>query len=282
MFFVAPTKGQKSVDLSIRSGISTSRFGWSVAGDINGENPNILSEIKFNDIIRMGMEIESKLEVLPVVGVNISVGRYYTLHGNGTDIDYAADNRTQETYRLGFLSKKGKMAVYRLGVLFPVFRHEITTVSVGLSSIFCEQSFFLNSNKISDLNSVYSPQKIGYGFIVSTFVNLSKDYSISINVESRRIHYNATANWNLVEEFEHPISFRHKSTGFDIKTNLDISKSIAQWSELFVYIDHMFDKTGIGVDVLHQKGGIKTLTQFNGSKHQMAMAGLGWRIKFDI
>ena len=49
---------QDSLRMRIYQEIETSNFNWNIAGDMFGENPNILSELDFKNLLSTGTGIE--------------------------------------------------------------------------------------------------------------------------------------------------------------------------------------------------------------------------------
>ncbi len=82
------------------------------------------------------------------------------------------------------------------------------------------------------------------------------------------MNYSASADWNLVDAFQHPVSFRQHAKGFDIKTTLTSIFRLNRFLSLSVGVDYSHAETGSGIDELFLDSGEVETTWFNGAfKH---------------
>lgn len=64
-------------------------FKWSIAGDLNGQNPNILSEVSWKNLRSMGFRTEIEIPFKKMFFIKANFSQLYIVSGTATDIDYA-------------------------------------------------------------------------------------------------------------------------------------------------------------------------------------------------
>ncbi len=80
---------------------------WSIAGNLEGTNPNIKSELKWTELVVADFAIASRFKFTPSFSIEAGGSFGKTLSGNVSDIDYLGDNRTNPSYQLHIKNKKG-------------------------------------------------------------------------------------------------------------------------------------------------------------------------------
>jgi hypothetical protein len=93
-------------------------------------------------------------------------------------------------------------------------------------------------------------------------------------LQYHQLKYHAEANWNLIINFEHPVSFEHTANGFCVDSGIKISWQLpSSWSVLLVGNCATW-KTGKGIDKLHLKNSPAVYSQFNGAARKEYRAGI--------
>ncbi|MGY0035979.1 hypothetical protein [Pedobacter sp. NJ-S-72] len=89
-------------------------FHWSIAGNSMGQNPNVLSEVKWENIKGAGMGLDIRLNIWSPIFFKGSYHRTFIKNGTVNDTDYSKDNRTEPNYLADLNANEGFMYTYRL------------------------------------------------------------------------------------------------------------------------------------------------------------------------
>ena len=87
-----------------------------------------------------------------------------------------------------------------------------------------------------------------------------------------------TADWNLIDNFQHPVSFRDHADGFGVVPSLVLLYRLRSHWSVFAHGSYGYWRTGTGVDELYLSNGQTSLTQYNGARRSGGDAGLGFRL----
>lgn len=71
--------------------VNVNNFDWSIAGNLQGRSPNILSELIFKDI--KSLVFRGYIQALEMLELNTFYQGNGVLSGKGTDTDYGSDNQ---------------------------------------------------------------------------------------------------------------------------------------------------------------------------------------------
>ena len=130
------------------------------------------------------------------------------------------------------------------------------------------------------LNSTYENFWKGMLFGLSTHLKIYNCLSSTIVFQYRQLHYNATANWNLIAEFEHPKSFTHYAKGFGIANTAKIDYQLSRTLSMFFQGRYTFLETGKGVDTVFFTSGQTEKTQLNGVRRKNFGMIIGISLRF--
>jgi len=83
-------------------------------------------------------------------------------------------------------------------------------------------------------------------------------------VTYRQLSYRAHADWNLIADFSHPVSFRHRAEGFGLLGELNVGYRVCGCLAVFVAGQGFGGSTGTGIDVLYHPTAASQQTQLNG------------------
>lgn len=224
-------------DMELNLGYRVDQFDWNIAGQVDGTNPNIISELTWDDL--KIAEIKSKARVVlynkyyPFGGVaKASVNYGMVFDGDNQDSDYGTDNRTNEFSRsnnkgddgdvwdlsagagLVFKSKDRK---FIFSPLFGVSYHaQNLTLRDGYQTISEPNPFDPSKppppvGPIEGLNSTYDAEWRSGWVGVDLEYQPSPTFELYGSIELHSAEYEADANWNLRDDFRHPISFEQDS-----------------------------------------------------------------------
>jgi len=97
---------EKGLLLEAGATYNISNFEWSIAGNLEGEAPNILSELKFDKITSFGYYLKGNYTPVTYLKFFAFFQQNKVVNGSGSDIDYKDDNRTNPTFEQEFISNK--------------------------------------------------------------------------------------------------------------------------------------------------------------------------------
>ncbi|WP_207423537.1 hypothetical protein [Desertivirga brevis] len=253
--------GVSGANITLGTGFFSDNLDWSIAGNSNGEDPNILSELKWT----------RQEGPLAEIGVQIGVRSFFaesgftyqrTFCGQVSDSDFGEDDRERRVFNIVLPTRKGSLYSTSLGAGYYLQSGKKTGFKLSAGVSRRSMTLFL-SDQSSNLNSSYAPEWKGWYLKAILVKQLGKVYYLNIGIAYHQQIYTAKANWDLIEEFEHPVSFRHKAKGlgFDCKPSLNawISKKIS----LSLSAEAYLWQTGRGTDELFFKNGKTAITQLN-------------------
>lgn len=192
---------------------------WSVAGDIIGHNPNILSELTWRDLGIVQLELGGNLVLDNNVYLrgNAAYGRIYD--GENEDSDYAGDNRTFEYSRSNNSADEGNVSDLSVGVGYQFRPGERTRLTPVIGYSQHKQNLKLKDGyqtipplgAFAGLDSSYDTKWSGPWVGVDFSHAIDNRFFLFGAAEYHQGDYKADANWNLRDDFAHPVSFTQKA-----------------------------------------------------------------------
>lgn len=260
--------------VEVNFGYHMSELDWSIAGNIEGEKPNVLSELKWN---RLNGTISQ-------MALNYSINRFYIyskyyygnyLNGFVTDSDYLRDNRQSRISHEHYKSDKGYEYGIEPRIGFKYIQNQKYVMSVYAGFSTARQLFYLLDNNLQQrervsrqLSSTYSTKWNGIVIGLTSKVTISKSLKIKIDASSSLQSFTAKANWNLIEGLAHPVSFTQSSpTGNRFYGSVLSIIPLKNRTSVLLRIDGTIAKANIGLDRLYYKTGKTFDTRFNGANY---------------
>jgi hypothetical protein len=226
---------QSSASLSL--GYRLDALDWNIGG--GSTDPNILSELKWQDMDIVQLKGE-------LTGTN-ATGIYFRGYadygwvqdGLSQDSDYAGDNRSLEFSRsysnvdgsrvrdlsggLGLTFFTGKSDQYRIIPLIGYSYHgQKLRQQDGYQALWDSANYAIYNpggvgsvplGPFSGLDSSYDAEWYGPWLGADVLMDLQEQGTAFVRLEGHWVNYYARANWNLRDEFAHPVSFEHESNG---------------------------------------------------------------------
>lgn len=258
---------------------SSENFQWSIAGNSNGQNPNVLSEVIWTKLKGAGVGLDVDLNIWSHIFFKGSYHKAFIRSGRATDHDYAADDRTQPTYSAFLKSNEGHTSRYSIALAYKIKLHELLTVMP-------QAGYANNGQKLSlknfeegkggkELNSSY--QTDWKGPVVGVDLQVAKLRRINLNAgfSYQQLHYTGRADWNLIDAFDHPLSFKHTAKGFESQVLLRLSFKINSICAAYLRGEYRYAETGKGIDQLFLADGQERESQFNGALRKVKGIGAG-------
>jgi hypothetical protein len=276
--------------LSIDIGYRADDFDWNIAGDISGNNPNILSELTWNDLEILQLELGlAKIFPYRFVGFVLKgeIAYGFIFDGENQDSDYFGDNRTGEFSRSNNSTEDGNTSDVSIGVGFnpPVLSVPISSVwNFSLGTTFPIFGFSFHSQNLTitegfqtipplgpfpGLNSSYDAEWYGpwVGFELNAKIYkrdvTSPAHEFFFGIEYHWADYYAEANWNLRTDLAHPKSFEHEADGSGRVLSAGYNYFFnPQWSLNFIYKKQKWE-TDPGIDRVFFADGTEAATRLN-------------------
>ena len=266
-------------EMSVDAVTSLEKLSWSIAGNLKGENPNVFSELQWKKVIGIGMTTNNYFQIHRRFGVGLRAALLKFVAGEVTDTDYEQDNRVNQVFYAREEANKGFTASLSPLLNFKIVDRSSFQMTIGAGHQWTNKKFYLVNNG-TDLNSSYHASWQGPVGQLKAHYQLR---SIRLQASSTysQVNYNAKAYWNLIDEFERPVSFRHEAKGFVWCNEVALSYLLKSTFQIKASVRHSYSSTGKGIDTLYKIDGSKPRTQLNDVTNQALILGIGvvmvWR-----
>lgn len=272
---IADAAGFES-EIKLGAGVRTGQLDWSIAGDTSGANPNILSELTWRDLKILDLSAEFMGTNAGGYFVRGTVNYGLVWDGENQDSDYDGDNRTLEFSRS--INDVGDSRVwgikFGLGKEFPFgAKHENRVIPLIGYSYQVQDMRMTNGNQVipatgsfPGLHSSYEATWAGFWLGADVQFALAEGAQMQARLEVHWPQFDAQANWNLRDDFDHPVSFEHEADGNAYVFGLNWRKPLldGQWV-LGLDYDYQLWETDPGNDYTYGANcNCYGLTQLNG------------------
>ena len=242
---------------------------WNIAGNLQGTNPNIISELIWRNI---------KSHQLSLGGI-WTEGDYFlqasgeygkVFSGENQDSDYNLDNRQGEFSRSINNAGKG----YMLDLEFNYGKRHIVSpklkvdVSFGYSKHRQHLKMYdgnqvIGSANLNGLDSLY--QSNWDGPQVGVGMNYKNDNDVySLNYTYQDIDFNGYTNWNLRSDLKHPVSMTQIGGGNGNKIAVGYEHAVSDFSSLsLVFSRYNYAASGTHTFHLLSSNPIQKLNEVN-------------------
>lgn len=238
-------------------------FSWSIAGNLSGQNPNLLSQLRWYNLKGAMLEVTSTWEIFPKWELTIPIKTVFFLTGSVVDTDYEQNNKESVV----FCAKASSSGSYEYN-FSPYFGTNVhinpyLRLRLNLNYLFLINHYLLKDTK-EKLDSSYSVKWSGMGASLGLCYYFNQRTSVVSTLSYLRLNYYATANWNLIEAFKHPVSFMHKAVGEAYTCQIKAVFDINTHYSFVLKLDCNQFVTGKGVDELFKANGTAVRTMLNG------------------
>lgn len=226
---VSSEKVNKKKGLYTEFGISTGYrvddLDWNIAGDITGNNPNILSELTWSDLEIFQIKLSNKTIFRDLFYLRGSFDYGWILSGSNQDSDYAGDNRTFEFSRSNNDASDGNVMDASLGLglhfsfgldwlgITPLVGYSYHQQNLTITDGYITYHWSGYSGPFPGLNSTYETEWKGPWIGLDFDFDIKKKHNLFFNFEYHWADYYAEADWNLRTDFAHPKSYEHIADG---------------------------------------------------------------------
>lgn len=279
--FIARTRKAGSwfqTEFLLITGYRVDDLDWNIAGDIYGNNPNILSELTWNNLESFQLKMANKTSFQQQFMLRGSLAYSWIFDGKNQDSDYFGDNRTLEFSRSNNNSDEGNMldASFGVGWQFAFGRSDFVMAPV-IGYSYHEQNLTMTdgfqtippSGPFPGLDSTYETEWKGpwigldFTFRTDEKSQITPEIETIISVEYHWADYYAEADWNLRTDFAHPKSFEHEADGHGIVFSAVIKFLLDDHWGLNVNLDYQNWSTDPGTDRTFFSNGTIGETQLN-------------------
>lgn len=279
-FRVSAQQPTPLLELSLTGGYQAAGLQWSIAGNLAGQSPNVLSEVKWRGLA--GSVVTGGLKLRLFRRFFLQGGLYHAAikHGRATDSDYGQDDRAGRSYYAELNADEGYFRGGQLQLGYEVFSRRRLNVSVSAGYKKSQEELYLldHQNAVPgerNLRSVYNTDWHGPVASVNLRYRLLERLTLNNQFSYGQLSYRATADWNLIDAFQHPISFRQKAQGYDLQNALSVNYQLKPFLAILLTATASRAETGSGVDDLYLESGAVQSTRFNGVSKNMQSIQLG-------
>lgn len=268
--------------VSLETGYRKDDLDWNIAGNINGNTPNILSELTWEDLesyqIRLtgAMDIQQQL----IIKGSIAYGNIY--NGKNQDSDYNGDNRTLEFSRSNNSSDDGSLWDLYFGIgprfdfglnyfnMVPMVGYSLHMQNLSITDGYQTIDTVDNDpGPFAGLDSSYETVWQGPWLGIDLELNamqplwIFREARFHVSYEYHWATYYAEANWNLRSDFEHPKSFEHDASGYGIVYAMGATVFLSEQLSLALSYDYHQWETDKGSDIVYLTDGTTSITRLN-------------------
>lgn len=268
------------LEFSLAGGYQAASLQWSVAGNLGGQSPNVLSEVKWQKLAGPVLSGGVNLRLIQRVYLQGELYSATVKRGFATDSDYGQDDRGGRTYYAKLNADNGFFRGGSLRIRYDFVDWRRLTIALSAGYRQSQEELYLldHSNEVPgerNLRSVYNTRWHGASAGGSVRYRLSTHVTLSDEVIYGQMYYRATADWNLIDAFQHPVSFRQRTRGFDLQNALTCTYQFKPFLALLLTAMAGRSETGGGIDDLYLASGTVQSTRLNGVSKEVKSIQLG-------
>lgn len=273
------------LEFALSGGYQSADLRWSIAGSASGQSPDILSEVKWRALRGALVDAGIKFNLTKRLFIGANVWKCFINAGKATDTDYAADDRQQPTYHAQLDGDEGHVSAFRMygGYNFLQSPRMRMAVFAGYAEnreflLLLDHAEYVLGQR--NLRSTYNTSWKGISGGLSCFYKVVAWLDVGAELQYSQMNYNASADWNLIDAFQHPISFKQHASGFDLIASLTCAFRLKRYLSLFVSGTYRHAETGTGTDELFLESGAVRTTRFNGAFTDAKRISVGTLVRF--
>ncbi|MCG6908790.1 MAG: autotransporter outer membrane beta-barrel domain-containing protein [Deltaproteobacteria bacterium] len=268
---------------------------WNIAGQKDGTNPNVLSELTWDDLVVYELSLGFSTLIKKRIRFKGYLNYGRIVDGENQDSDYQADDRREEFSRsnndagdgstfdvslgAGYALQLGTEVITFIPMAGLSLHRQNLTMTDGYQTITWDQGPSLGP--FSGLDSSYEAQWWGPWIGLDVTLDIDTGWKAlpqvfpHAGVEYHWAEYYAQADWNLRDDFEHPKSFEHDARGTGVRMMVGIGTQFNEnWSMEFGYAQQRWSATD-GIDRVFFSDGTRAetrLNEVNWKSHSLSIA----------
>ncbi|MET3979628.1 hypothetical protein ABIB62_002214 [Mucilaginibacter sp. UYP25] len=255
----------RKISLSLTTGYAQQNLKWSIAGNLAGESPNVYSELQWKKVAGKTFTAALQWNYWGKLLLDARYSHVFVHSGTVTDNDYNGENRTDVVYNERFNADKGYSRDWSAAAGYQLINKSRFNLNAYAGYGISTQSFYIldRTGNFPDLNSTYKANWKGpFGRAESAF-GITNKLKVSLAATYNQVSYNAAADWNLIQTFQHPVSYRHTAKGFGIDGELFLAYRLFKNITIQAGGNYYTWQTGKGIDELFFNSGESNKTQLN-------------------
>ena len=225
-------------------GYRSDDLNWNIAGDLTGNNPNILSELEWEDLSIFQVKL-ANTTVYRGIYLKGALAYGWIYSGDVQDSDYLDDDRSIEYSRTNNAADDGNTldASVAVGYRF-LFQSGFIGISPMVGYSYHQQNLTMTDGN-QTVESIFTPPSGPFDGLDSSYdtewkgpwvgLDLSfqspagtrpkptEGYELTFGVEYHWADYDAEGDWNLRTDFAHPKSFEHQADGSGIVVSTEFN-----------------------------------------------------------
>ncbi|MGB8598826.1 MAG: hypothetical protein WCD07_03205 [Burkholderiales bacterium] len=262
-WFAARDAGESPFEYSLGVGLRQDSLRWSIAD----AGANIASEVKWSSMFITQLRGAAKLNLPNNWQVRGAISAGGVRSGNNQDSDFADSNRTQEFSRSNN-SSGGSARDFSIAVGKKLRRADFpngdTLHLVPLLGLSLHQQNFTMFNGVQTIPANGPFPGLGNGYDtkwqsawagLEALRGMGEKLTLNAKGEMHLVDYSAEANWNLRNDFAHPVSFKHSATGLGLALGVGGTYRYNKNFLMNAALDYQTWKTGGGKDQTFFAGG---------------------------
>ncbi len=259
---------------SVSAGYRQDDVNWTIAGNIGGQSPNILSELKWNNLEIYQFQGRGRVDIAKWAALRGTFDYGWVFNGSNQDSDYLGNNRTSEFSRSNNNSDQGSVVDLSAGIGYP-FRflpdsYDLRVTPLGGYS-YHEQNLTITdgfqtiprTGSFGGLDSEYQTRWRMPWVGLDLSLKSSPKFTFFGTAEYHWGRYQGTGRWNLRTDFSQPKSFRHRAIAKGITGSLGVAYALTKRWDLFTGIEVQKWHTDPGIDTTFFSDGTTSDTRFN-------------------
>ena len=241
------TQKKTEVQLQLGFGYRQDALNWNIAGNSQGNNPNVLSELTWDDLNINELRLGARLYYKQKFCLRGAIQYGFIVSGENQDSDYLEDDRQGEFSRSNNDAGSGNILDTEIGVGYAlIFGSDFFSITPFGGYSYHQQNLRMRDGNqtitweggpplgaFSDLDSTYDAEWKGFWIGLEPKIRLKKIYryvnifAIYASFSYHWLDYAAQADWNLRSDFEHPKSFEHTADGVGTTLSFGIQATVS-------------------------------------------------------
>jgi len=285
-----------TMEFGLHSGFRVDEFDWNIAGyNGQGQYINVLSELDWEDLEIIQLGATGKLSVGKStaeysVYIRGSVDYGWISDGIARDSDYNGNNRTMEIYRSISATENDNVLDSSIGLgIEKKYWQDILSIGLLGGYSYHEQNMRLTNgemlvpenNTLIGLNSTYDSTWQGFFGGIDLELRPAPHFLFFGTIQYHWPDFEGEADWNLRDDFAHPVSFRHnadKADGFVCILGGNYLFS-SGWILDLAFVYRNFSASD-GMDLTFLNSGATLTTKLNEVNWQSSAVNVGLTYRF--
>ena len=258
-------------EFKLSAGYRSDELKWNIAGYPSGCCPNILSELQWTDIQSFNVKASMNADIGKLFYARASADYGFMFAGDNQDSDYDGDNRTFEFSRSDNGADAGSLYDLSAGVGYVIRPRKSDTAFIPMIGYsYHKQDLTITdgyqtrppTGSFAGLESSYDARWKGPWAGIDLIFYRDR-WTISTAFEYHVIDYYAEADWNLRDDFEHPVSFEHVADGDGFVASINADYKLSNNWSFGGAFDYQDFQTEPGVDRTFMTDGTEPETRLN-------------------